>query len=303
MSMWQSGLTSSTDASTSMGTFVEASEWLSERFDRDEIVVVPSIEVFLVLNPKLDERFVSYKSIWDSAGIAFHERSSPEKLQKLHNYFNDFLKKNPKLKYLVRDWVDPYARYLFEKNDELVYLLKEVKTIPFTLSTGWSNKITIYEYVQYATLLVMEFSSPPKEFHTLPPDVLVQYDPDGATIHKADPRVGFYLPLEEGINALKQNCLAMQIKFGVEDLELMLVFYYDKNRDGRWSGYEIDYVKSATFSQAKIGMVAGEWYTIYQVIPKANDLLVQIGIILTGDLEGAFTFSNLVVYTETTFET
>jgi len=282
-----------------MGTFVEASEWLSERLDRDENAVVPSIEVFLVLNPELSDRLVNYKLIWNSAGIAFHKRSSPEKLQKLHNYFNDFLKENPKVKYLVRDWVDPYARYLFEKNDELVSLLKEVKTIPFTLSTGWSNKITIYERVQYATLFAMEFSSPPKEFHTLPPDVHIQYDSDGATIHKADPRVGFYLSLEEEINSSKQNYLTMQFKLGVENLTLTIVFYYDKNRDGRWSGYEIDYVKSATFSQTKLGWITGEWCTIYQIISKADDPVVQIGITLTGDVEGEFTLSNLIVYTET----
>jgi len=298
MSMWQSGLTYSKDASTSMGTFVEASGWLSERLGQDEIAVVPSIEVFLVLNPELSDRLVDYKSLWNSAGIAFHERSSPKKLQRLHNYFNDFVKENPKVKYLVRDWVDPYARYLFEKNDALASFLKEVKTIPFTLCTGWSNKITIYEQVQYATLFAMELSSPPKEFHTIPPDVLVQYDSDGATIHKADPRVGFYLPLEEGINTSKQNYLTMQIKPDVENLELTLVFYYDRNRDGRWSGYEIDYVKSATFSQSKLGWVVGEWYTIYQVIPQAEDPAVQIGIILAGDVEGTFTLSNLVVYTE-----
>jgi len=143
-------------------------------------------------------------------------------------------------------------------------------------------------------------SSPPENFYTLPPDVLVQNDSDGATIHKANPRVGFYLPLEEGIDSSKQNYLTMQFKLDVEDLTLTLVFYFDMNRDGRWSGYEIDYVKSATFNQTKLGWTASEWYTIYKVIPTADDPVVQIGIIMAGDPDGAITLSELVVYTEVT---
>ncbi|NHJ31522.1 MAG: hypothetical protein FK732_01550 [Asgard group archaeon] len=136
----------------------------------------------------------------------------------------------------------------------------------------------------------------------MPSDVLVQYDLEGATIHKADPRVGFYLPLEEGINASKQNYLTMQIKPDADDSELQLVFYYDANRDGRWSGYEFDYVKSATFNQTKLGWAAGEWHTIYQLIPQADDPVIQIGIILMGDNNGTVTLRNLVAYTEITFE-
>jgi len=299
--MWQSGLLSSKDASTSMGAFVEASEWLSERLSQNEVAIVPSIEVFHVLNPELSNRVINYKLIWDSAGVAFHERASTERLQKLHNYFNDFLEKNPKVEYLVRDWVNPYARYLFEKNDKLKFILKEVKIIPFTLSTGWSNKITIYNRAQYVTLFAIEFTSPPKEFYTLPPDAFVQYSSDGVTIRKDTHRVGFYLPLKKGINASKRNLLRMKIKLNIKDSMLTLVFYYDRNRDGRWSGNGIDYVRSVVFSQTEMGWIAGKWYTIYQIIPKTDDPLVQIGIILKGDRYGTLTLFDLAVYRRDNF--
>jgi hypothetical protein len=299
MSMWQRGLASSNDASTSMGAFFETSEWLSENLDQNEIVVVPSIEIFLVLNPELSQRFVNYRSIWDSADISFQERSSAEKLQKLQNYFNEFLKENPKVKYLVLDWVDPYARYIFEKNDELLFLLEEVKVIPFTLSTGWSNKITIYERAEYASLFSFDFSVPPKQFSILPTDALVQFDSDGATIHKANSRVSLYLPMEEGINASEQNYLTMHFKYDIADLSLQLVFYYDYNRDGRWSGYNVDYVKSATFDQTKLGAKGG-WHTIYQIIPQADDSVIQIGLLLNGDHDGVTILSDLAVYVSIT---
>jgi len=302
--MWYKGLTYSRDGSISLGAFVEASEFLSENLKQGETALVSMLDVFYILDPELRGKLVGYHSIWVSAGVILQANTTKEEILKVRSYFVKFLKENLQVKFIVRDWVDPYAKHLYEANvtDELMILIREAKVIPFALSTGWSSKITIYERVQYATLLSMDFSVPPKQFSTLPRDVLVQYDSDGATIHKADPRVGFYLPLEEGINASKQNYLTMQIKPDVEDLELQLVFYYDMNRDGKWSGYEIDYVKSATFNQTEQGWVAGKWYTIYQVIPQVDDPIVQIGIILMGDKNGTIALRNLAVYTEMPFE-
>lgn len=301
-SMWQKALIYSKDGSNSLGVFVKALEWLSKNLKENETALVPMPSVFYVCNPELRERLVHYRSLWDSAGVILQANTTKDEILKVRSHFVNFLKENSQVKYVVRDWVDPYAKLLYEANvnDELMILIREAKVIPFTLSTGWSSKITIYERVEYTTLFAIELSSPPKQFFTLPPDVLIQYDSNGVTIQKAGPRVGFYLPLEEEINSSKQNYLTMQIRLDVEDLELMLVFYYDKNRDGRWSGYEIDYVKLAAFSQTEQGWVAGEWYKIYHVIPKADDPVVQIGIILTGDRDGALTLADLAVYSETT---
>jgi len=149
VSMWEDALTYSKDNSTAMGTFVQASEWLSKRLGQDEIAVVPSIEVFYVLNPELCDRLVDYRSLWASAGVSLRERTDRDKLLQLRKYFIDFLKGNFSARYIVRDWMDPYAMHLFEApiDDELMLLLREVEVIPFTLSTGSSSKITIYEKV------------------------------------------------------------------------------------------------------------------------------------------------------------
>ena len=302
--MWEKALIYSKDASDSLSVFIEASEWTSKNLKEGEIALIPMPDIFYVANPELKNKLVDYRSLWRSAGVILQANTTKEEILKVRSYFVNFLKENQQVKYVVRDWVDPYSKPLYEANvnDELAILIREAKVIPFTLSTGWSSKITIYQRVQYSILFSIELTSPPKQFFTLPRDVLVQYDSDGATIHTADPYVGFYLPFEEGINDSKQNYLTMLIKPDVEDLELTLVFYYDKNRDGVFSGYEIDYVKSATFSQNKLGWVTGEGYTIYQVIPKADDPVVQIGIILMDDKNGTVTLRNLTVYTEIPFE-
>jgi hypothetical protein len=64
---------------------------------------------------------------------------------------SNFLKENTQVRYIIRDWNDPYAVRLYETtiNDELMDILREVKVMRFTLSTGWRSKITIYENVNY----------------------------------------------------------------------------------------------------------------------------------------------------------
>ena len=302
--MWQNATVYSKDASVSTGVFVDASRWLSSNLGAEEMVIVPMPAIFSVINPDLTSKLVSYHSIWDSAGVILQASTTDSEVLQVRNYLIDFLKENPQVKYVVRDWVGGYSKPLYEANvdDELMILIREAKVIPFTSSDGWSNKITIYERVQYAALASMDFSVPQNQSFTSPQDVLIQYDSDGAVIHKADSRVGYYLPLEEEINASKQNYLAMQIKPDIENFELTLAFYFDVNRDGRWSGYDIDYVKSATFIQTKLGWMTGEWNTIYQVIPQADDPVVQMGIILMGDKNGTVTLRNLSAYTEITFE-
>ena len=302
VSMWQKALTLSNDSSTYLSAFVEASDWLSKNLGQDEIALVPMRDVFDALNPQMRDKLVDYKSLWKSTRVVLHADTTEEEVLKVRSYFIVFLKEKPLIKYVIRDWNDPYAKLLFEAiaNDELMFLLREVKTIPFTLSTGWSNKVTIYERVQYTTLFARRLASPPKQSFTKPSNASIQYSWSGATIQKVGPSVGFYLPLEAGINASKQNYLTMQIKLDVEDLNLLIGFYYDKNRDGRFSGYEIDYTKSVSFNQTQQGWLAGTWYKIHQEIPKADDPIVQITIIVTGDKDGAITLSDLVVYTEIT---
>ena len=302
VSMWQKASTLSNDGSASLSAFVEASDWLSKKLGQDEIALVPMRDVFYALNPQMRDKLIDYKSLWSSAGVILQANTTKEEVLKVRSHFIYFLKENPLIKYVVRDWVDPYAKRLFEAvaNDELIFLLREVKTIPFTLSTGWSSKVTIYERVQYTTLFAMSLASPPRRSFTLPDNASIQYSWSGTTIQKVGPQVGFYLPLEGGIDSSKQNYLIMQIKPDIENLGLLINFYYDKNRDGGFDYERGDYTKSVIFNQTQQGWVKGEWNKIAQIIPKADDPVVQIAIIMTGDNDGAITLSDLIVYTEIT---
>ena len=303
---WVEGLALSKNASQTMGLYEETSRWLATNLKENEVVLIPLEVVFHISNADLKNKTVPYKLFWDKVGVALRADNTIEEHYLVQDQLVSFIEENSSVKYVVVDWMDAYCKpilyYSLGVQNELVLLLKKVHEESIIRPDQWVPRIRVYEIVRYTSLFAMDFSVPPKQFSTLPRDVLVQYDSDGATIHKAEPRVGFYLPLEEGINASKQNYLTIQFKLDVEDLELMIVFYYDNDRDGKFSGYEIDYVKSATFNQTKLGWVAGEWYKIYQIIPKADDPVVNIGIIMNGDKDGALTLSDLVVYAETTSE-
>jgi hypothetical protein len=282
-----------------MSSFVTASSWLSERLNQGEIAVVPTPEVFETLKPNLQGRIIDYQSIWNSAGVGFRERADPNKIKALRIYFVNLLITNSSIKYVVRDWVDPYAQLLFENNDELVATLKEVEVIPFRLSTSWSSQISIFESVRYAPLPPIDLRTAPISFHTHPTNVNVTFGLDGALIHKDGPQAGFYLELKPGINSSRQSYSSAQFELDLENANLTLTFYYDANHDGIFSGYDsVDYVRSGIFSQKERGWVKGKWYTIYQGIPVSNDPVVQIGIILNGDQSGTLTFAKATVYQE-----
>lgn len=303
---WAEGATLSKNASQTMGLYRETSRWLATNLKENEVAIVPLEVVFHILNADLRNKTVTYKFFWDKLGVALRANNTIEEYYLVQDQLVSFIEANGSVKYVVVDWMDAYCKpilyYSLGVQNELVPHLKKVHEEALIRPDQWVPRIRVYEVVRYASLFSMDFSVPPEQFSLLPRAVLVQYDSDGATIHKADPCVGFYLPLEEGINASKQNYLTMQFRFDVENLELQLLFYYDKNRDDKWSGYEIDYVKSATFNLTKLGWAAGEWHTIYQPIPHADDPVVQIGIILMGDKNGTVTLKNLAVYTEIPFE-
>lgn len=305
LSMWQKASTLSNDGSTALGAFVEASAWLSENLRQNETALVPMRDVFYALSPQLRDKLVDYKSLWNSSGVVLKADTTEEEVLRVRNYFVIFLQGNLQVRYVVRDWVDPYARRLYEATagDELMFLLREVETIPFTQSSGWGSQITIYERMQFTALFAMKFSSPPKQYFRIPSNTSVQFTSDGATIQKLGERVGFYLPLEGPIEAsLQLNYLTMKIKPSVENLTLKIVFYYDANRDGNFSGYDIDYTKAAVFSQIKLGWVKDQWHYVTQAIPNSYDPVVQIAFIMNGDGNGTITLADLIVYTETTSE-
>jgi len=289
---------------TSGAGFIDASRWLSANLKDNETALVPTSGVFVTTNPELKDKLLDYHFLWTASGIFLWGNTAIDEVMKVRNYFVNFLKENTQVKYVVRDWVYRYAERLYEVtvNDELMLLLREVEVIPSRLVGNWTRILTIYERVQYTTLFAMNLSSPPEQYHTIPSDAHIQFGSNGTMIQKVGPRVGFYLPLEVVINASRQNYLTMQVKLDLENLDLLVVFYYDKNGDGKFSGFEIDYAKSVSFNQTKLGWVKGKWYKIAQTIPNADDPVVQIGIIMTGDIDGVVTLKDLTVYTQTASE-
>lgn len=301
-STWAEGVVLSENASQTMGLYEETSRWLQSNLKENETAIVPLEVVFHVSNADLRNKTVPYELFWDKVGVGLRADNTIEEYYLIQDQLVNFIEENRNVKYVVVDWMDSYCQPILYSSlgvqNELAPYLKKVHEESITRPDQWVPRIRVYEIVRYVDLFGVDFSAPPKQFSVSPSDILVEYGSEGATIHKVDSRVGFYIPLEEGINASKLNYLTMQFMSNVEELELQLTFYYDANRDERWSGYDIDYVKSASFNVTQLGWVAGEWHTLYQLIPQADDSVVQIGISMTGDKNGTITLGDLTAYTE-----
>jgi hypothetical protein len=297
-SMLQKATVDSSDSSTAMSAFAQSSAWLYKMLKPGEKAIVPTSFVFEALNPELKNSLIDCQTIWDSAGVKFHERASQDRLNVLHNFFNQFLKDNPEIKYVIKDWVDPYDKYLFEGNLELASILKEAEVIPFTLSTGWSNKIVIFEQVTYALSINENFSFTPAHYHLYPSNVSVTFGSGGAEINKNMEQVGLYLDLQKGLNCSKNNYVLLNVTSYLQNCSLTLVFYYDNNKDGVFSGYDsTDYTKSGLF-QLEQDLTQTRTYLLYQSIPEGPDPAVQIGIIINGYQNGSIILHNLRVFTD-----
>ena len=137
----------SIDASTARESIVKAANWLSIALGPNETALVPTVVVFSLIEPELHGRLLSYKSLWDSAGIVLKADTTEDEVLEVRSYLLEFLKSESRVRYMVRDWVDPYVNRIFgiTANDELMSLIKKSKVIRFTLSTGWSSQVTIYE--------------------------------------------------------------------------------------------------------------------------------------------------------------
>jgi len=141
----------SKDASTASGTIVEASNWLSNKLKKNEKALVPSPYIFCLIQPELNDKLLSYEYIWHSAGVGLHANLTKDDVLIARGYLIEFLKRNPQVRYLVSDWNNPYVTNIFKitESDELALLIKETNVINFTVSTGWSSKVIIYECIYF----------------------------------------------------------------------------------------------------------------------------------------------------------
>jgi hypothetical protein len=300
MFMWKNAVTFSEDASISSGVFQQSSNWISQKLEQGEIALVPSSQIFYVSNPEMAGSFVSYSSLWKSAGIVLQANTTDSDVSIVRQYLIKMLKENPEIKYLVRDWVDPsdYKIFNSKSNDELMILLNEEKVIPFTLSTGWSNKITIYSRVAFSNQFTYSFSQSSSNLFTRPENLSIDYGSNGATLNKLSESTGVYLPLDTKLSAAAKNYFTLDIYTDLKSGSLQVVFYYDKNNDGVFSGYDVDYVKSLEFSSNSSDWSNNTLHQIYGIIPPAVNKIVQIGFIVNGNQTGKFTISNFKFYSD-----
>jgi hypothetical protein len=296
--MWENAVIYSSDASSSLGVFQQASNWISQNLQQGEKALVPSIQTFYVNNPNMAGQLISYSSVWNSANITLQANTTDSDITIVRNYLIMLLKENPSIKYVVIDWIDPYGNKIFDlkANDELMFLLKEVKIFPFTLSTGWSNKITIYSTVAFSNKFTLSFSSPPNDSFTSPENLSINYDSNGATIYTNDLAAGIYVQLASELTSFTQNYFTLTIRTNITQANLQVLFYYDKNKDGVFSGYDVDYVKSVDFSSTSCGWTNDTASKIFGVIPAEPDSIVQIGFIVIGNNTGQFNISNFQIF-------
>ncbi len=297
--MWQNAIIYSKDASSSTGVFVDASKWLSSNLGAEDLILVPMSDVFSVVNSGINTRFVSYRSIWDSAGVVLQANTTDSEVLQVREYMIALLKEDPHVKYVVRDWVDPYATRLYKvkANDELMALIHEVKVIPFTLSTGWSSEVIIYQRMAFKEIYGTLLTAPPPQSFTIPAQTEINYTAEGTTLKKVDDSVGLYLPLEQPINSSKNHYISIEIRNNIEGTKLMFLFYYDMDGDGEFSGYDIDYVKTATLDDGQL-LTGSERQTFYEIIPSCGDPVVQIALKFLGEKNGELILRNLRILEE-----
>ncbi|MGD0995702.1 MAG: hypothetical protein ABR909_09300 [Candidatus Bathyarchaeia archaeon] len=298
-SMWQNAVTYSKDSGAAAVARADVGKFLSENLHNNETAIVAIPNVYYVLYPDLRGKLVDYASIWNLAGVEIGQRANQEDVLKVRNYFINFLKANQNVKYAVNDPGNPYSAFLFNaaNYDELISILNEVKNYTYTLSTGWSSKLTIYQRAQYHLSFNINFSSIQTNYSVAPSDTSVQFFNNSISIEKETSKVGFYIPISDtAIDTSKSNLLSVEMKSSCQNSQFTFVFYYDKNKDGSFSGYGVDYAKSIVLNQTKLGLTAGSLCNLYLPIPSSDYKVVQIAIIIAGDQNGTINLSNLQVF-------
>lgn len=147
--MWNSANIDIEMAVVPMGTFLKTAEWLSANHENNKISYVPSTEVFLVLNPELEKNLMQYETIWESTGVILQANTTNAEVNEVRDHLRNIIRNDPKVQYLVFDWVDPYAKKLI--GDAMVCKnlddsLREIKRFAFKQPhSDWHSSILICE--------------------------------------------------------------------------------------------------------------------------------------------------------------
>lgn len=96
---------------------------------------------------------------------------------------------------------------------------------------------------------------------------------------------------------VNRNYIKINFNSNLTNYDFQLIYYYDKNRDGYFSGYDIDYIRSSSFNSIDQKWFINQNNTIFSSVPNENNPLVRIGInIISKSINGYITFNNISIY-------
>lgn len=136
------------DNSTPMGSFMNATSWLSKNLGPNDIVLVPHPAIFYTLDPQIKDQIKDYKTIWDGANVIWQANTTEGEVARVKYYLEGIIRHESSLKYVVIDWFYPYAKRIFKTQScsDLGDLLHEVKRFDFqTPNVLWKNKLIVCE--------------------------------------------------------------------------------------------------------------------------------------------------------------
>lgn len=144
--MWEASVIYSDDRSASMQPYAPATQWLSNNLEIGKTVFLPNSGVFLAIDPTLSNKVESYQDFWKSTHTILRANTTDSEVAKVRQELKNFIHNNTSVKYLVVDWIDPYATKLFtpKQCDAFDNTLFEVKRFSFvTPHAQWHQQMII----------------------------------------------------------------------------------------------------------------------------------------------------------------
>lgn len=145
--MWFNAVELTEDKSVMMGSFIEATKWLSKNLENNEKAFLASQDVFFSIDPSLRDRSLDYKSLWERSGIIIKADTRDQEVEIVRQELRSFIRENEDVKYFVFDWVGKYSNKLLpypKRCMELDNLLQQATNFDFILPhSKWYNQIVI----------------------------------------------------------------------------------------------------------------------------------------------------------------
>ena len=145
--MWSNAVKLAEDKSIMMGSYVEATKWLSKNLENNEKAFLASQDVFFSIDPSLRDRSLDYKSLWERSGIIVDADTREQEVEIVRQELRSFIRDNEDVKYLIFDWVGKYSTKLLPYSKScmgLDNLLQQATNFDFILPhSKWYNQIVI----------------------------------------------------------------------------------------------------------------------------------------------------------------